>query len=70
MKGINFNVEPTSAVVKADRVLTLFMLNTMADNARKYTPQGGTVAIKASETADYVEVTVEDTIQFFLWLAR
>ena len=63
MKGINFNVEPTSAVVKADRVLTLFMLNTMADNARKYTPQGGTVAIKASETADYVEVTVEDTGQ-------
>ena len=63
MKGITFNVEPTSAVVKADRVLTLFMLNTMADNARKYTPQGGTVAIKASEMTDYVEVTVEDTGQ-------
>ncbi|MBR1503742.1 MAG: DUF5112 domain-containing protein [Prevotella sp.] len=63
MKGIDFNVSPTTAVVKADRVLTLFMLNTMADNARKYTEKGGTVAITAHETADYVEVGVEDTGQ-------
>ena len=63
MKGLAFNVGPTTAVVKADRVLTLFMLNTMADNARKYTPQGGSVTISANETADYVEVGVEDTGQ-------
>ena len=34
MKGIDLRVEDTKAVVKADRVLTLFMVNTLADNAR------------------------------------
>ena len=29
-------------MVKADRALTLFMINTLAENARKYTPEGGT----------------------------
>ena len=37
MKGIDLRVEDTKAVVKADRVLTLFMVNTLADNARKFT---------------------------------
>jgi hypothetical protein len=61
MKGIGLEVEPTEALVKADRVLTLFMLNTLADNARKFTPEGGQVSLKAQETADYVEISVEDT---------
>ncbi len=61
MKGIELEVESTDAVVKADRVLTLFMLNTLADNARKFTEQGGRVNIYAQETADYVELSVEDT---------
>ena len=63
MKGIELNVEPTTAVVKADRVLTLFMLNTLADNARKFTSAGGQVTISASETDDYVELSVADTGQ-------
>ncbi|MBQ2192753.1 MAG: DUF5113 domain-containing protein, partial [Prevotella sp.] len=46
---------------KADRVLTLFMLNTLADNARKFTSQGGEVRINAAETDSYVEVSVSDT---------
>lgn len=61
MKGIDLTVEPSDAVVKADRVLTLFMLNTLADNARKFTEQGGRVNIYAQETADYVELSVVDT---------
>lgn len=53
-------VKPTEAVVKADKALTLFMLNTLADNARKYTPEGGCVEIGATQTPDYVEVSVTD----------
>ena len=61
MKGITLSVEPTSVTVKADRVLTLFMLNTLADNARKFTPKDGRVDISATETPDYVEISVSDT---------
>ncbi|MCR4919929.1 MAG: DUF5112 domain-containing protein, partial [Prevotella sp.] len=60
MKGITLSVEPTTARVKADRVLTLFMLNTLADNARKFTPEGGAVTVSAAEQDDYVEVSVSD----------
>lgn len=60
MKDITLDVEPTSAWVKADRTLTLFMLNTLADNARKFTPKGGSVKIKALEQPSYVEVSVTD----------
>lgn len=60
LKGINLEVEDTDAVVKADRVLTLFMLNTIADNSRKFTPEGGTVRIEASKGDDYVEVSITD----------
>ncbi len=61
MKGITLVVQPTDAVVKADRVLTLFMLNTLADNARKFTPSGGYVNIAAQTMPDYVEIAVRDT---------
>ena len=61
MKGIELNVEATDAVVKADRVLTLFMLNTLADNARKFTDAKGRVDVKATVNDEYVEISVEDT---------
>ena len=61
LKGINLEVEPTELTIKADRVLTLFMLNTLADNARKFTPEGGTVNIFSSSTDEYVEISVKDT---------
>ena len=61
MKGIKLEVEPTDLSVKADRVLTLFMLNTLADNARKFTPEGGRVSIKADNAEHYVEISVADT---------
>ena len=61
IKGVELDVSDTDAVVKADRVLTLFMLNTLADNARKFTPSGGKVSIYAQEHEDYVEISVKDT---------
>ena len=61
MKGITLDIRPTTAVVKADRTLTLFMINTIADNARKFTPQGGSVTIAAEEAEQYVEVSIADT---------
>ena len=61
MKNITLNIVPTEARVKADRVLTLFMLNTLADNARKFTEEGGQVTIQAEETDEYVELSVSDT---------
>ena len=63
LKGITLNVTPTEDVVKADRVLTLFMINTIADNARKFTPKGGTVTISSKATESYVEISVEDNGQ-------
>jgi len=61
MKHIQLEVEPTASKVKADKVLTLFMLNTLADNARKFTGEGGSVHISAEETDDFVEISVSDT---------
>ena len=61
MKGINFSVQPTNAVVKADKVLTLFMLNTLVGNARRFTSKGGRVTVKSETSENYVEISVEDT---------
>lgn len=61
MKGLTLKVLPTAAVVKADKALTLFMINTLADNAAKFTPAGGTVELSATEGADFVEVAVQDS---------
>lgn len=61
IKGVTLDVAESTAVVKADRVLTLFMINTLADNARKFTPANGKVSIFAEEHEDYVEISVKDT---------
>lgn len=58
---LQLTVKPSEASVKADRALTLFMLNTLADNARKFTPAGGTVTVEATAENDYVELSVADT---------
>lgn len=60
LKGLSLQVEPTDLWVKADRILTLFMINTIADNARKFTPNGGNVRIYAVDKGNYVEVNVAD----------
>ncbi|MCR5314077.1 MAG: DUF5113 domain-containing protein [Bacteroidaceae bacterium] len=59
--NIKLEIADSPAIVKADRALTLFMMNTLMDNARKYTPEGGKVSVCALEKDNYVEVSVEDT---------
>ena len=61
LKGIRLSVKESDAVVKADRALTLFMLNTLAENAGKFTPRGGEVSIEAQEGDGFVELAVSDT---------
>lgn len=61
MKKIKLDVQPTATKVKADRTLTLFMINTIADNARKFTPAGGKVTVSAEEHDKYVEIVIADT---------
>lgn len=65
IKGIELNIVPTNVVVRADKVLTLFMLNTLTDNARRFTPTGGTITINAdicdSLDGNYTEISVTDT---------
>lgn len=61
IKGVSLTVDDTDCVVKADKSLTLFMMNTLLDNARKYTPEGGQVMLMAKEAEQYVEISVKDT---------
>ena len=35
-KGVSLDVKPADSVVKADKALTLFMVNTLVDNAAKF----------------------------------
>ena len=60
-KGLTLNIPPTQLAVKADRALTLFMMNTLMDNARKYTSNGGSVSLSVKELDDCVEIAVTDT---------
>lgn len=61
MGGVRLDVSETDAVVKADKVLTMFMINTLADNARKFTGSGGSVTVSAVQHPDFVEISVADT---------
>ncbi len=63
LKGISFKVEDTKESVKADRILTLFMLNTLIDNALKFTPAGGEIKVSTHSEDGYVEISVADTGQ-------
>lgn len=61
-QDIELIVENTDETIKADKTLTLFMLNTLCDNARKFTPAGGKVTVSAKVVDDdMVEIGVEDT---------
>ena len=60
-KQLTLEVPETELLVKADKPLTLFMVNTLVDNARKFTPEGGKVSLKLDATDDYVEISVCDT---------
>ena len=60
LKQQTLTIEPTDAIVKADKALTLFMINTLTENARKYTQPGGNISVYAQETDTYVEISVKD----------
>ena len=59
-KGIELIINDTDLSVKADRALTMFMMNTLLDNSRKFTDKGH-VELSASEGENYVEISVSDT---------
>ena len=61
MKGVTLVVKDTPLMVKADKALTLFMINTLADNAGKFTPRGGEVTVEAVDGDTFVEIAVTDT---------
>lgn len=58
---LTLEVPETDLQVKADKALTLFMVNTLVDNARKFTPAGGKVTILADSIDDFVKISVCDT---------
>lgn len=60
LQNITLEVRPSEANVKADKVLTLFMLNTLADNARKAIGSEGKISIYAEQTDNYLELSVKD----------
>lgn len=60
-RGVELDVKKCDAAVKADKALTLFMVNTLVDNAAKFTPKGGKVTIEGIEREDCVEIAVSDT---------
>ena len=60
-RGIELVVNNDTSVVKADKALTLFMVNTLVDNASKFTPKGGVVTVESTEGDGYVEIAVSDT---------
>jgi signal transduction histidine kinase len=61
IKNQTLRIDNTDSVVRADKALTLFMINTLMENARKYTPDNGDIHIYATDTDDYVEISVKDT---------
>lgn len=60
-RGIALEVKECDAFVKADKALTLFMVNTLVDNASKFTPAGGRVTLEGAVCENYVEIAVTDT---------
>lgn len=60
-KGLQLIIDDTDVQVKADKSLTLFMINTLTDNARKFTPSGGIVHIEVKPEEDCVEIAIVDT---------
>lgn len=61
--NITLNVPQTTVSVKADRTLTLFIINTLVDNARKAIDKEGNITISCTENQEgkYVEVSISDT---------
>ncbi len=57
---LRIDVDPAATAVADAKALDQVLLN-LLDNAVKYTPQGGTVAVRTRRLPDLVRVEVEDT---------
>lgn len=57
---IQLEITDTQLLVRADKALTLFMLTTLADNARKASSRGQRVCVYAQECGSLVEIVVQD----------
>jgi signal transduction histidine kinase len=56
--NITTKISPSSAIVKADTALTLFLVNTLVDNARK---SGATeIDVNTTTGSNYAEISVSD----------
>ena len=60
-QGVSLSVDDSEASVKADRSLTLFILNTLVDNARKAIGKEGEIIVSCTEGDNYLEVSVSDS---------
>lgn len=60
-RGITLDIAGGDETVKADKALTLFMINTLVDNASKFTPSGGKITVGCESYDRYVEIYVSDT---------
>ena len=58
--SIHFDI-PRDIVLDADPVRLKQVIANLLDNAVKYTPEGGSVSVKAEREAGYVKVIVKDT---------
>ncbi len=60
--GIRLHVDTTDSVVRADAMLTLFIVNTLVDNARNALTDRGEINITCGKATDntFAEICVED----------
>ena len=62
-QNIALDIPPTTISVKADHTLTLFIINTLVDNARKAIGNHGIITVLCTENTEsgYAEISVADT---------
>ncbi len=58
---VQINARHGGLSVVADRVLLGQLLSSLLDNALKFTPEGGTVSLEATQNADQIQFVVSDT---------